>query len=440
MANKKIFCNAPWFHIQINHDGSYGLCCMEKRDTYSNYSQTDFNIKTMSIREWFNTDRVKNFRKQILGDEYVKECDYCYRDEEFGNDSYRITQNWRSVIFTKQEFDKSFDQSPHKKIFISSAEDGYYNGYPVDLHVDLGNECNLSCKFCHPVYSSKIASKYKQWGILSKDLKIRHNWHDDDEVWNKFLHELLEFKNLRSVHFMGGEPTLNPRLEQFFDFFIQNKKTDFAVSFVTNGTKFSIDLVDKMKKFSRADIDISIESILDNNYYIRQGLNKELYLSNIKKYIECQDDKFFLCLKPVLSVLSIPTYPELIEFFYNNNIVSESNICHDPKHLRVSVLPYAIRQKYIPKFESLLEKLKNKNESFNPGMVQSRFVEKNVINLYNELNTAYNMLLEPEPENIAELQKELVYWLKKWDKDLKLDARKHYPEWTEFLEANGYDL
>jgi sulfatase maturation enzyme AslB (radical SAM superfamily) len=71
----------------------------------------------------------------------------------------------------------------------------------------------------------------------------------------------LSFKHLRSVHFMGGEPTLSPRLEQFFDFFIDNKKTDFAVSFVTNGTKFCSRIISKMKKFQRADIDISIESI-----------------------------------------------------------------------------------------------------------------------------------------------------------------------------------
>jgi hypothetical protein len=48
------------------------------------------------------------------------------------------------------------------------------------------------------------------------------------------------------------------------------------------------------------------------------------------------------------------------------------------------------------------------------------------------------MLQAPEPADVDNLRKQLVYWLDKWDRDLGLDARDHYPEWTDFLIEYDY--
>jgi sulfatase maturation enzyme AslB (radical SAM superfamily) len=261
---------------------------------------------------------------------------------------------------------------------------------------------------------------------------------DDETVWQRFLHELLTFRNLRSVHFLGGEPTLSPRLEQFLDFFINNNKTDFAISFVTNGTKFCPDLIDKMKKFTRADIDISIESVLDNNYYLRQGLKKDLYTSNVQKFLDAQSDNFFVCLKPVISALTIPTFPELIEYFLDNDIFTESNICYDPAHFQVAVLPMEIRQTYFEKYERVLKKIASKQNFKHTNLIQPRFKDTLANSLYNELETAFNMVKQPEPDNAESLQKEMVWWLSKWDKDFNLNAKDYYPEWSKFLDKYSY--
>ena len=311
---------------------------------------------------------------------------------------------------------------------------------PVDFHIDMGNECNLACKFCHPTLSTQIASKYKVWGLLDKNTATRMNWMDDDATWDKFCYELLAIKNLQSVHFMGGEPTMSPRLEQFFDFFISHGRTDFAISFVTNGTLYSPELVRKMQQFRRADIDISIESILDNNYYIRQGLEKQSFLNNVTQYLQHQSDNFAICLKPVISALTAPTFPELMEYFLDNNIITESNICWDPAYLQVAVLPWAIRQTYLPKFERVLQRLQTIIGNDCIDMSQSRIYERNASNIYNELNSVYQMLQAPEPKNVHALRQELVMWLTRWDNVFDTDARDHYPEWGEFLQQYGYKI
>ena len=431
MANQNIFCNVPWFHLHLNHDGGFGLCCVQQRDPQPN----PYNIQTHSIAEWYQSQNMQRYRQDMLGDKPMPVCTGCYKDEEYGNESYRLAQNWRSVVFTKQAFERSFEQSPHRDIF---SEDGSYTGMPVDMHIDMGNECNLACKFCHPEFSSQIASKFKQWGIYDQDAKLRRNWMTDEQTWQRFLNELLTITNLQSVHFMGGEPTLSPRLEQFFDFFIANNRTDFAVSFVTNATRYRPELIAKMQKFKRVDLDISIESILDNNYYMRQGLDKEVFTKNVKLYLSQQTENFNVCLKPVISALTAPTFPELIDFFLENNINMESNICWDPAHLQVNVIPYNIRQTYLQKFEQVLDKLSADIGNTNTDMVRSRTQEKLKLNLYSELDTVYRMLQAPEPDNADALRKQLVYWLDLWDKDQNLDARDHYPEWADFLQEYGY--
>lgn len=447
MPNPKIFCNVPWFHMQLNHDGSFGMCCTERTPIFDGYAKHSElikpNIKTMSIREWYRSKKMKRHRESMLGQQSLAECIGCYQDEQYGNDSYRKTQNWRSVIFTQQNFQQSFEQSPHHDVFVSESIgqnlDAHYDGMPVDLHIDLGNECNLYCKHCNPSYSTQIAAKYKIWGILSReDYHTRMNWMDDEKVWQRFLNELLGMNNLRSVHFMGGEPFMNTRLKQFLDFFIDHNRTDFAISLVTNGTIYSQAIVEQMSQFYRADIDISMESVLDNNFYIRQGLDKELYWANIRAFLANQSETFCVCMKPTITALSVPTFPALIEWMFDHNIVTENNICWDPVYLQATVLPLNIRQSYFAEYERVLDKLSASIQDQDLDMLQSREHGKIASTLFKELNSVYKMIQAPELPNAQALQIQLVGWLNKWDEHCELDARDYYPEWTDFLKQYGY--
>ena len=444
MPNPKIFCNVPWFHMQLYHDGSFGFCCSERSPVFDGYAKQPQsvkpNIKDTTIRDWYRSNQMVQSRKKMLGDEPLYECSRCYQDESYNNNSYRNTQNWRSVIFTQQNFQDSFAQSPHHDIFTSDYLDQQYDGMPVDLHIDMGNECNLHCKHCNPSYSTQIAAKYKVWGILSRDdYHTRMNWMDDEAVWQRFLNELLSMKHLRSVHFMGGEPFMSPRLEEFLDFFIANNHTNFAVSVVTNATIYDKQLVDKFGKFFRADVDVSIESIHDNNFYIRQGLDKELFWNNVNNFLSHQSDNFCVCLKPTVTALTVPTFPALTEWMFDNNIVTENNSCYDPAYLQVAALPLSVRQTYFAEYERVLDKIQSAiKPDQNVDMPHSREHGKNALNLYNELVSVYNMVQEPELPNAEQLKIELVTWLNRWDTTCHLDARDYYPEWSDFLQQYGY--
>ena len=153
--NKDIFCNSPWFEIQIYWNGDYGICCAERHKiTHSGYDQqTEYNIKTMGIREWYSSNVINKFRQKIFGNNKLSNCERCYVEQLNTGTSRRQKQLQKSAIF-QSDFTGSYQQSPNLEKFTNQIP-----SVPVDFHVDLGNYCNLACKMCWSGASSTIAKQ-----------------------------------------------------------------------------------------------------------------------------------------------------------------------------------------------------------------------------------------------------------------------------------------
>jgi len=160
MPNSNVFCNTPWYEAHIYWDGSFGTCCQESSKLYAE-SETQYNIKTMSLAEWFNSAPAKAFRMDMFSNEGTDKCSRCYNEQSASGTSRRHRSNQKSVIFTKQAFGESYLQSPgYKHFMFSKGMVGLTDIMPIDLHIDLGNYCNLACKMCWSGASSKIATQY----------------------------------------------------------------------------------------------------------------------------------------------------------------------------------------------------------------------------------------------------------------------------------------
>jgi sulfatase maturation enzyme AslB (radical SAM superfamily) len=59
---------------------------------------------------------------------------------------------------------------------------------------------------------------------------------------------------------------------------IARGRTDLNFSFVTNGTVFNENLLNKLKQFNRVGIEVSIETVTEHNAYQRQGTDTALVL------------------------------------------------------------------------------------------------------------------------------------------------------------------
>jgi hypothetical protein len=436
--NKNIFCNTPWYELQIYWDGSLGICCQEAHKLYSD-SDRQYNIATMGIKEWFNSIPVKQFRTDILGNQRLTECTRCYTEEDHGGNSRRLKGNQKSVIFTRTAFDASIQQSLGYKHFLTSAEQqGHTDTYPIDMHIDLGNFCNLACKMCNPRASSTIASQQVKWGIESSRQYLGTDWTRNTEVWNNFKQQLLALPKLNNIHFMGGETLLTDRFEDFVDTMIDHKRFDLCFSFVTNGTVFLPDLIKKLKKFRRVGIEVSIETVDEHNAYQRQGTDTNLVLSNIKNYIElCNETSVTVALRPAPSLLSIGYYTELLQYALDHKLVVKSNLCYNPRFLSAEILPENVKQIYQKTYEKFLDqlttvKIAGDYNASDPNNYQSAVKE--------QASMCLSVLQTPTPADSEQQLEAMVRHCEKWDRVYGYNAKKLYPEFQEILDRYDYSI
>ena len=434
MADKHIFCNTPWYELHIYWDGSLGICCQESHKLYSG---SDYNIASMSIIDWFNSEPVRRFRKGMLGNSKLSECTRCYLEEAGNGNSRRLRANQKSVIFTRDAFDESFVQSPGYSHFqLGALQQGLTDTTPIDLHVDLGNFCNLACKMCRPEASSTIASQHVKWGIESDRQYLGTDWTRNTEVWNNFKQQLLDLPKLNNIHFMGGETLLTDRFEDLIDSMIEHKRFDLCFSFVTNGTVFRPELIEKLKLFRRVGIEVSIETTTEHNSYVRQGTDTNVVLENIQKYTTyCNNTSITVSLRPAVSLLTVGNYVSLLEYALEQKLIVKSNLCFKPAFLNMIILPDLVKQSYQKKYREFLTKLQDINIVQDYNASDSNNYQ---LVLKEQAEMCLNLLRTNRPST-ADLELDnLVKHCKKWDSVYGYNALELYPELAEEFIARGY--
>ena len=437
-ANKNIFCNTPWYELHIYWDGSLGICCQE---SHKLYAETDgrYNIATMSIKEWFNSEPVRRFRTDILEKDRLSLCRRCYEEEDHNGNSRRLRSNQKSVIFTRTAFDDSFQQSPGYNSFLHSYKNqGQTVTHPIDLHVDLGNFCNLACKMCSSRASSTIASQEVRWGIEPSRQYLGTDWTRNIKVWESFKHQLLDLPKLNNIHLMGGETLLTDRFEDLVDTMIFHRRFDLCFSFVTNGTIFKPALLDKLKKFKRVGIEVSIETVDEHNAYQRQGTDTDTVLKNIDRYQQwCDGSSITVALRPAPSILSIGYYCDLLKYALDKQLIVKSNLCYSPSFLSAEILPDSIKKQYQKSYVDLLNSLDDvkTDEDYNasdPNNYQQAVKE--------QAQMCLAVLQTSMPKDSEKQLEAMVRHCERWDRVYRYSAKKLYPEFSEILDRYGYNI
>lgn len=436
IPNKNIFCTSPWFELHIYWDGTYGFCCAEDHKIYPTHEYEKYNVRNMTIKQWMNSQPMKDVRSKMFGDSPLSICHSCQQKELSSGTSRRHNCNSKSIIFTKTNFVESFQQSPHSSVFKHTFENnGDISTYPIDLHIDLGNYCNLACKMCSPLASSKIAKKYKEWDIdidnkkRSTNKTILSDWTKDQATWQKVTSEIISFRNLKNIHFMGGETLLTKRFSDFLDLLILNKKTDIGLSFVTNGTIIDHVIIEKLKKIQgRVNIELSIETITEHNSYIRQGTDTPKVVKNIFEYMNiCKKNTWDFTIRPAISLLSVGYYHTLLEFCLQNKLLIKSMLVNYPDYLQVKHLPYEIKKSYMEKYQELIRKENLDEHDFSRDYNES---DKNEFRrtIAKESNQIIDMLQQPQITNSDKKLDELIVWCERWDNVYEYDLKTLYPE------------
>jgi hypothetical protein len=424
VTDQNIFCNTPWYELHIYWDGSLGICCQEDHKLYS---QGSYNIATMSIAEWFNSDPVTQFRQQVLSDSAVSACRRCYVEESTGAESRRHRSNQKSAIF-QQAFADSFTQSPvQKHINISGTTDTH----PIDIHIDLGNFCNLACKMCNARASSRIASQEVKWGLTSSAQYLGTDWTRNNQTWNNFKTQLLNIPGLNNIHFMGGETLLTERLEDLVDTMIEHGRFNLCFSFVTNGTVYRPKLLKKLSRFRRVGIEVSIETVDEHNAYQRQGTDTNLVLKHLSQYKEfANGTNITVTLRPAVSALTIGYYAGVMDYALEQGFLIKSLLVNTPQYLDAVILPQEVKLQYLKSYEKFDTNVTVDYNASDPNQIKN--------NIAYQAKMIVNILQTEQPGNADELLSQMVAHCRRWDTVYGYNARTLYPELQAVWDKHGY--
>lgn len=433
---KDTFCSSPWFHLRLTYDGTFQECRWAKNST------NKLNFENTSIVEFYNSDEMKQLRKELLNGDKPKVCETCYYEDSFGKFNGRRRQLVKSGI-RLDHFELSLRSSPHYKYFnFSNLNDGQADYYPVDLQIDLSNTCNSACIMCHPMSSSKLVTDYKKLHkiqpLLFSNPKEYRSWTKDPVQLDRAAKEIASIPNLKYIHFLGGETLFDPAFYAICDSLISaGVSKNIIIGTTTNGTIYDSRVEDLIKQFKEFHLGISIESVTELNDYVRYPSNIASVLSNIDKFLALRNEaNLQIGLRITPNLFTIYELDKLVDYMVEKNIIAEScNIMHYPQSLCVELLPDDIRKEIINKLDAIL--IKHNLSRNNIANIRRKDVVKEVIG---DVVSDYKSFLETytTPHNVDQLRQDTVKFLKAFENIRNNSILDYAPRYKDFLRHHGY--
>jgi len=290
------FCSKSWTDLNIDFQNKeIKYCCKSKKIKFNN----DLNVNWVS-----NNKQLLERRNALLKGVEHNDCTLCWNDYRKTNTSYREATN----TWTKEFVDSNIIELNTEK-FIKYIE------------IKFDNTCDLSCLYCTPYSSSKIA---QQRGKIIKD-KANDKDIDIFKEWcEQFLRNSENSKQV-TINFLGGEPTLSKQFFNLVEYF-NRISTDYpsktiTLEICTNGNSNEATrsrLYDIMYSNDKLKWRIGISNEGTENYakLVRYGLDWNNFCDNLKFYANCPN-VVGIVLAPTINALSLPHLPEYIRFIVN---------------------------------------------------------------------------------------------------------------------------
>lgn len=387
------WCPIPFVGVSLHPMGFLSRCMMSET-VMSNSDEMD----------WNNTE-FQRLRQSMLDGNWDKPgCDSCRDKEELGVKSQR--QNWlaanhlRKFNFTDEAFN-----SP-------SLTDNVIR----HLFLNFNNVCNFKCRMCSPRYSNSLIPEFKE---LSSD--IEKILFEEDKYKN--INNVLKFiesnkdnlKDLTSIWVTGGEPFIDGTFWKVLD--ILNEYADpskIHMTITTNGSRTTIEDVDKFKHFKQIHWDLSMDMPGPMFEYLRSaGVftwdQMHNFVQDLSRYVKDNSDWLMVSLN---SSYQLYNAHKLYEFFtYIHDMFGDFYSINN----RILTGPRWFQARHFPEE---LKPIANKNIE---KLLQEKWIDDSDIRMINDCKQMLNKDFEEDQWKI------FVAQCKGQDKFRGVDLRDYDP-------------
>jgi organic radical activating enzyme len=432
----KSFCGAKWYNATIWLGNGTTTSCH-----HPPAHKIPLEEVALSYKALHNTTYKKAVRKQMMDGVRPKECEYCWKIEDLGEDkvSDRV---YKSVIYTDQE--------------LIDAKEKFGAGFDVDLktlEIAFDANCNFGCSYCNASFSTTWQKDIKMFGpyqnLISDGAAAFQ--HDGShampygrknegnpyvEAFWKWWEAELQY-SLRELRVTGGEPSMSPDFWKLMDWWKAHPECEvpFAVNSNLGQKKELLDaLIQSTHNFKDFSLYTSNEAVGLQSEYIRFGLDWGVWLKNMYRVNEEGNIRSVNVMMTInsLCLFSITDFMDemlkLKKKFGPHAAVMSFNILRFPSFQSIVTLPDDIRQERAAHIEKWLEA--NWNDGKNGFMDMEKEGVVRLIDYIKRVDTGHEFT-----SSIESRERDFKSFYKQYDERRKKNFLEAFPMLTQWWNS-----
>ena len=394
-----IFCKAPFTSVYYKgSDNVVAFCCVQE-------DRRKLDKFKGSIDDWWLSDYAKEFRQSFIDGKFPSACEICEWQEKNGIKSDRL----------------GFKDIPLSDV---SVQYGNIKGKPTYVDYRPDNLCNLMCTMCSPSNSNLVANIWKQFPeVFGKQPDYSFQQENQDKIIGSGI---LDGDTVK-LKVLGGEPTINKKVHEVFQYCVDNNYADkIQLNVTTNFTNLN-STYELIEKFKRVKIQASIDATGPTYEYIRKPARWSQIRKNMLEFSDRYkgNNKFRFgmnCVYQLVNAFTVKDWlPELLTLFYDEIKIKKHEITMlpitGPDGLTFASLP----QKYR---DIVLKDLKD---------IKNDFKSHTNKELHQNIDDMIKYTIDFEKYDYSELIKGKTKILT-FDKVKKTDLTQLHPLYKELLE------
>jgi molybdenum cofactor biosynthesis enzyme MoaA len=334
MIDQSSFCPAPWMGV-FYHTNSARVCCTSKE------------IVPGSITNFKNSDHINSLKEDFLNGRRPPSCQDCWELEDQGLKSMRNT-----VFFS----------------FVPESEFATFNKQTKRdveyLELRGSNLCNFSCRMCHPIDSNQLGNEIKNLPHLNTLLYRNSRTVDLEEITTNNFQEIIDqISTVRYLHLTGGEPMLIKQYYNLIDYIINHGyHKNMSLQITTNCSVYNSQIVDRITKFKRLRLTLSLDAVAEVAEYQRHGTKWDTIKSNIINYVQLPNVEIIV--NTTVTAYTVLDLSNLVDFLLElqklkNNADFVLRVTNGPAGFSIASLNKDLRTRAITQITESIEKVKH---------------------------------------------------------------------------------
>jgi sulfatase maturation enzyme AslB (radical SAM superfamily) len=311
------------------------------------------NLNNNTPKEIFNSEKMQNVRKRMENGQCVTGCEKCYHEDTVndGQSLRTFMNNWfHSLIHNDNVLPWKEGYIDRLPVEDEEWVDIFKNLVPnikwVALHAS--NTCNLACRGCYSLLSTKWRKDEEKLGINPYPLQ------------NSKLDEFgFDFNNVDFITMYGGEPFYMKQNNELTELVNNDaNKKNKVLQYYTNGMILPSDeTLEMWKDIKKLHLIVSIDAYDKENDYFRHGSTWDVIEDNLMFYInESKKHNWELRINTVINIYNVANINVLHNWLMAQGIHEDNfdyNLCIYPPELDIRNLPSDYKDEVIKNYETI---------------------------------------------------------------------------------------